>query len=326
MKNILVVGGAGYIGRQIVKILNTRKYNIHVIDNLSITKKNYLNKNIKFSKIDILNKKKLNKFFKKKKIDLIIHLAALCVVSEGEKFKKKYFRNNVIGTKNLIEICKKFKINNFIFSSSCTVFSNRLKKVNENSIKNPMNHYGKTKLVCENLIKEKFKNSNIKYIILRYFNVVGANIKDKIGEFSNKDRLFNNFAQKVLNNNNLTIYGKNYKTFDGTCIRDFIHVYDLAQIHVNCINKFRLLKKFIVLNCGYGKGYSILQVAKIFQKLKKNKVQIDFINRRAGDMEQITTSNHKLMKFIKWKPKYDNINKMVLSTYNWIKYISKKTI
>jgi len=151
-------------------------------------------------------------------------------------------------------------------------------------------------------------------------------MKDKIGEFSNKDRLFNNFAQKVLNNNNLTIYGKNYKTFDGTCIRDFIHVYDLAQIHVSCINKFKLLKKFTVLNCGYGKGYSILQVAKIFQKFKKNKIKIEFTNRRTGDMEQITTSNHKLIKFIKWKPKYNNINKMVLSTYNWMKHISKKTI
>ena len=326
MKNILVIGGAGYIGRQIVKILNKKKYNIHVIDNLSITKTNYLNKSTKFSKIDILNKKKLRKFFKNKKINLIIHLAALCVVSEGEKLKKKYYKNNVIGTKNLIECCKKFKINNFIFSSSCCVFSNKLKKVNENSAKNPMNYYGKTKLACENLIKEKFKNTNIKYIILRYFNVVGANIKDKVGEFNNKDRLFNNFAQKILNNNNLTIYGKNYKTFDGTCIRDFIHVYDLAQIHVSCINKFKLLKKFTVLNCGYGKGYSILQVAKIFQKFKKNKIKIEFTNRRTGDMEQITTSNHKLIKFIKWKPKYNNINKMVLSTYNWMKHISKKTI
>mgnify|MGYP001328998299 CR=1 FL=1 len=243
-------------------------------------------------------------------------------VDACEKNPKLAGEINVAG---LQHICDSFS-GKIIQLSTDYVFDGKSGPYNEKDQVCPVSIYGKTKLACENLIKEKFKNSNIKFIILRYFNVVGANIKEKVGEFSNKDRLFNNFAQKVLNNNNLTIYGKNYKTFDGTCIRDFIHVYDLAQIHVNCINKFKLLKKFTVLNCGYGKGYSILQVAKIFQKLKKNKVQIDFINRRAGDMEQITTSNHKLIKFIKWKPKYDNINKMVLSTYNWIKYISKKTI
>ena len=140
MKNLLIVGGAGYIGRQIVKILeNKKQFNIFVIDNLSTTKKNYLNRKVNFTKLDITKKNKLDKFFKKNNFDYIIHLAAKCIVSESEKFKKNYFKTNVVGTKNLVNCCIDNKVKNFIFSSSCTVFSYNLKKVNENSKKIPKN-------------------------------------------------------------------------------------------------------------------------------------------------------------------------------------------
>jgi|LWDU01.1.fsa_nt_gi UDP-glucose 4-epimerase len=324
---ILIIGGAGYIGRQIVNLLTKqKKYEICVLDNLSTTKKNYLKKNIIFSKINILNKKKLNNYFSSNKFESVIHLAAKCIVSEGEKYKNKYFTNNILGTQNILDCCKKNKVTNFIFSSSCAVFANKNKIVSENSQKNPISFYGKTKLTCEKMIKKEFNNTNIKFIILRYFNVVGADIKNKIGEFHSKDRLFNNFSKKIIKNKKMHIYGNDYKTKDGTCVRDYMHVYDLANIHIICLKKFHNINKSLYLNCSYGKGYSVLDVAKNFQKLIKNKIKIVFKKRRKGDMEEIVASNIKLNKSIKWKPKYNNIKKMVLSTYSWNKYIFNKTI
>ncbi len=324
MKNILIIGGAGYIGRQIVNLLNKKKYKIFVIDNLSTTKKNYLNKKINFFKVSILNKNKLKKLFKKYHFKTVIHLAAKCVVSESEKYPQKYYATNVIGTKNIIECSKKYRVQNFIFSSSCSVFSNKTKIVKENSSKNPISYYGKTKLIAEKLIKKKFNKSNIKYIILRYFNVVGADKKNKIGEIGNKDRLFNNISKKIIGNEkNINIYGGDYKTNDGTCIRDYIHVYDLANIHIKCLEKIKKIKKSIDLNCSYGKGYSVLEIAKTFQRLFNKKIKISFQKRRIGDMKEIVASNKKLNKFINWTPKFNNLNKMVTSTFTWNRYLDK---
>ncbi len=324
MKNILIIGGAGYIGRQIVNLLNKKKYKIFVIDNLSTTKKNYLNKKINFFKVSILNKNKLKKLFKKYHFNTVIHLAAKCVVSESEKYPQKYYATNVIGTKNIIECSKKYRVQNFIFSSSCSVFSNKTKIVKENSSKNPISYYGKTKLIAEKLIKKKFNKSNIKYIILRYFNVVGADKKNKIGEIGNKDRLFNNISKKIIGNEkNINIYGGDYKTNDGTCIRDYIHVYDLANIHIKCLEKIKKIKKSTDLNCSYGKGYSVLEIAKTFQKLFNKKIKISFRKRRIGDMKEIVASNKKLNKFINWTPKFNNLNKMVKSTFTWNRYLDK---
>ena len=324
MENILIIGGAGYIGRQIINLLNEKKYKILVIDNLNTTKKNLINKNISFKKIDILNKSKLNRIFRNNKFDTVIHLAAKCVVSESEKIPKQYYKTNVIGTKNIVENCKKYKVKNFIFSSSCSIFSNRIKIVKENSLTNPISYYGKTKLIAEKLIKKKFNKSNIKYIILRYFNVVGADKKNKIGEIGNKDRLFNNISKKIIRNEkNINIYGGDYKTNDGTCIRDYIHVYDLANIHIKCLEKIKKIKKSIDLNCSYGKGYSVLEIAKTFQRLFNKKIKISFQKRRIGDMKEIVASNKKLNKFINWTPKFNNLNKMVTSTFTWNRYLEK---
>ena len=324
MQNILIIGGAGYIGRQIIHLLNKNKFNICVIDDLSATKRNYLKKNINFKKINILNKTKINKTFKIYKFDTVIHLAAKCVVSESEKFPKKYYNTNVLGTKNIIKYCKKYRVKNFIFSSSCSVFSNKVKVVRENSLKKPINYYGKTKLIAEKLIKKNFKNTKIKFMILRYFNVVGADLKNKIGEIGNKDRLFNNISKRILQNQYIIdIYGSNYETKDGTCIRDYIHVYDLADIHIKCLEKFSKIKKSLYLNCSYGKGYSVLDIAKSFQKISKEKIKIKFKDKRIGDMKEIVASNKKLISFIKWRPKFNNIDKVVSSTFIWNRYLKK---
>ena len=326
MKNILITGGAGYIGRQISNVLNKNlNYKISVIDNLSTTKINYLEKKINFQKLNILNKKKLEKFFKKNSFDTVIHLAAKCIVSEGEKKKKDYYNTNVLGTKNILNCCKKYSIKNFIFASSCSIFSNDIRNVKENSATNPISYYGKTKLICEKMIKKELGNK-IRYVILRYFNVVGSDIKNNVGEFNTKDRIFNNFSQKILLNKQIEIYGNNYKTNDGTCIRDYIHVNDIAEIHKLLLNIINNLKGKNIINCSYGRGYSVLEIAKCFLKLKKNKSSIIFKEKRTGDMREILSSNKNLKKILNFKPKYNELEKMVKSSYEWNKFIIKKKL
>ena len=324
MYNILITGGAGYIGRQIINLIDKKKFNIVVVDNLNTTKKNYLPKNIKVEKINILNKKKLEKLFSFYNFDGVIHLAAKCVVSESQKYPDIYYETNIIGTKNIIRYSKKFKVKHFIFSSSCSIYGNSDGIVKENNKKKPVSYYGKTKLIGENLIKRSFKNTKIKFAILRYFNVVGADLKNKIGEIGDKDRLFNNISKKVINKNfKINIYGNDYKTKDGTCIRDYMHVYDLARIHLICLKKFKHIKKSLELNCSYGKGYSVLDIVKSFEKIAKRKINLIYKERRNGDTEKVIASNKKLNQFIKWKPKFDKLDSMVSTTFLWNKYLNK---
>lgn len=324
MYNILITGGAGYIGRQIINLIDKKKFNIVVVDNLNTTKKNYLPKNIKVEKINILNKKKLEKLFSFYNFDGVIHLAAKCVVSESQKYPDIYYETNIIGTKNVIRYSKKFKVKHFIFSSSCSIYGNSDGIVKENNKKKPVSYYGKTKLIGENLIKRSFKNTKIKFVILRYFNVVGADLKNKIGEIGDKDRLFNNISKKIINKNfNINIYGNDYKTKDGTCIRDYMHVYDLAKIHLNCLKKFKYIGKSLELNCSYGKGYSVLDIVKSFEKIAKRKIKLIYKERRNGDTEKVIASNKKLNQFIKWKPKFNKLDSMVSTTFLWNKYLNK---
>ena len=324
MYNILITGGAGYIGRQIINLIDKKKFNIVVVDNLNTTKKNYLPKNIKVEKINILNKKKLEKLFSIYNFDGVIHLAAKCVVSESQKYPDIYYETNIIGTKNIIRYSKKFKVKHFIFSSSCSIYGNSDGIVKENNKKKPVSYYGKTKLIGENLIKRSFKNTKIKFVILRYFNVVGADLKNKIGEIGDKDRLFNNISKKIINKNfKINIYGNDYKTKDGTCIRDYMHVYDLAKIHLICLKKFKHIKKSLELNCSYGKGYSVLDIVKSFEKIAKRKINLIYKERRNGDTEKVIASNKKLNQFIKWKPKYNKLDSMVSTTFLWNKYLNK---
>ena len=324
MYNILITGGAGYIGRQIINLIDKKKFNIVVVDNLNTTKKNYLPKNIKVEKINILNKKKLEKLFSIYNFDGVIHLAAKCVVSESQKYPDIYYETNIIGTKNIIRYSKKFKVKHFIFSSSCSIYGNSDGIVKENNKKKPVSYYGKTKLIGENLIKRSFKNTKIKFVILRYFNVVGADLKNKIGEIGDKDRLFNNISKKIINKNfKINIYGNDYKTKDGTCIRDYMHVYDLAKIHLSCLKKFKHIRKSLELNCSYGKGYSVLDIVKSFEKIAKRKINLIYKERRNGDTEKVIASNKKLNQFIKWKPKFNKLDSMVSTTFLWNKYLNK---
>lgn len=317
-KNILITGGAGYVGSKISHDLTDNGYKVFIIDNLSTGKKSLVNKSAIFFKADIGNKKKLNLIIKKNKIKIIIHLAASTIVEESMKNPSKYYINNIYNTKTLLDVCSKNNIKKIIFSSTCAVYGNIAKKrVKETDLKNPQNHYAITKLICEKLIKKYAKYFGFSYIILRYFNVVGADSKLRTGPTNETDHLFKNLSKNIIKKKYIAkVYGKNYKTYDGTCIRDYIDLNDLSLIHINILKNLRSSKSY-VLNCGYGRGYSVLDVIKAFEKHEKKEILINFLSKRKGDTDKIIGNTNKIKKLKKINSNKFNLSDSVSSALNW---------
>lgn len=323
MTNILITGGAGYIGSHIVEQLIKNKKNVIILDNLVTGYKKLINKKAKFIKADIKNKSKVIKIIRDNNITSIIHLAAYLNVGEAEKNKKKYFQNNIVGTKNLLEACKNSSVKNIIFSSSCAVYGNVKGSVGENKKPNPQGYYGYTKYKGEELVKKLSLKYKFKYGILRYFNVAGASPSGKIGEIeTSHGHLIKNLAiQSLKKKPEIKVFGNDYKTKDGTCIRDYVHVSDLADIHIKGLNYLQKNEKPFILNCGYGKGYSVQQIVNIFKKIIKG-VEVQYQKRRSGDIAQVYANTKKFKKILKWKPKYNYIRLIIKSAINWEKKLN----
>ena len=318
VKNILVTGGAGYIGSHLTELLIKQKKNVTIIDNLSTGYKKLIIKKAKFIRSDISNVKKVKNIIKDFNIDSVIHLAAVLSVGESQSNPKKYYKINVEGTKKLLSSIKNSKVKNFIFSSTCAVYKDGLKKVSEKSPLKPTSVYGKTKLNCEKIIHKFCKKQKINYGILRFFNVAGASPSGKLGQINKGDQLFKNLSSEIRKKKPIfRIYGTNYKTPDGTCIRDYIHVCDIADIHSKLLKKLSLINKSVILNCGYSKGLSVKQVVNEFKKNIKKTIKVVFLNRRKGDMEKITADNKKIKKFLGWRPKYNKLSLIVKSSLKW---------
>jgi len=322
MKNILVTGGAGYIGSHIVEQLVKKSFlNIFIVDDLSTGHKRLISKKANFIKANINKTQLIKKIILKNKIDTIIHLAAKTIVTESEKKPKLYYNVNVLGTRSLLNAAKNSSVKNFLFSSTAAVYGSKIRYVNENSRTLPDSVYGKTKLQAENLVKKEFKKN---YIILRYFNVVGASPSKKIGLINKYGQLFKNFAVEILKKEpKLNVYGNDYNTADGTCVRDFIHVSDLADIHLKVLFKVSKNNKSIILNCGYGKGFSVLEVVNNFKKFSKNKVLVKFEKRRKAEIVESVANVIKLKKYLKWRPKFFNLSRMIKNSIDWEKKLIK---
>ena len=321
--NILVTGGAGYIGSHIIELLIKKKIKVFIYDNLVTGYKKLINKKAIFIKGDIKNSKLLTKTINENNINSIIHLAGYLNISEGQKNKNKYYKNNVIGTLNLVKACKNSNVKNIIFSSSCSVYGNIKGSVSEKKIPKPKSYYAFTKYKSEEIIKKYEKKFNFKYGILRYFNVAGASQSGKIGEIEKSyGHLIKNLAiQSTKLKPKVDIFGNNYNTKDGTCIRDYIHVSDLANIHILALKKISSSKKSLILNCGYGKGYSVKEIVEIFKKIKKG-VVVRYKKKRIGDVAQIYSDNSKLKKILKWEPKFNNIQTILKSAIKWEKKLT----
>lgn len=319
MKNILVTGGAGYIGSHAVIELLKLGYNVVVIDTMEIGKIKFENKNLKYYQGNIRNKKLLDEIFQKHQIETVMHFAAYISVSESVKKPEKYYFNNTYSTLSLLQSMKKNKVKNIIFSSTAAVYgliSDENKVTEEHSIK-PINPYGKSKYMAEEIIRDMAKSDEINYIIFRYFNVAGADEEQKSGQNNKKiTALIPNILNSVYNpRKKLYIYGNDYNTKDGTCIRDYIHVTDLVDAHIKAI-KFLEKNKNEVFNLGSEDGFSVLEIVKTLEKISKKKINYEIKERRIGDPEIVIASSLKAKKILNWIPKYD-IKKILESALKW---------
>lgn len=327
-KNILITGGAGFIGSRIAFQLIELGYKVIILDDLSSGSKKFINKKSLFIRCDLKNFKnienKLQKF--NNKIDSIFHFAASLSVQESSTDPLKYYNNNVIATENILKIASKLKIKKFIFSSTCAVYGNIEKiKISEKDNTIPLSNYGKTKLLAESLVQNYSKNFKFKYAILRYFNVVGADERLRSGQIAGKT-LFKSISNNIINNKyNIKLFGNDYDTPDGSCIRDYIDVNDLSSLHILSMKRLGKNKSFI-LNCGYNKGYSVIEIINIFAKIINKKIKIYNRERRVGDVTSIYCNNKKLKSFFpKWKRKY-TIEDSVLNSILWEQKLKNKKI
>jgi len=320
MKKILITGGAGYIGSHVTEILVKNKKKIFIVDNLSTGFKKLINKKAKFYNTNILDSTKIKQIIIRNQIDSVIHLAGSLIIGVGEKYPRLYYKNNVLGTKSVLSACKNTFVKNFIFSSTAAIYKDKQKIVHERSKILPKSVYGKTKIKAERLIISNCKKLKINYAILRYFNVCGASQSGKIGLIASTDSLFKNISMALKKKNPvIQIYGNDYNTPDGTTIRDYIHVSDLADIHYKILKKISETNKSTIVNCGYFKGTSVKKVINEFKKQSKKKIDILYRGRRAGDLAMVIANNKKLKKFINWNPKYYRLSAIVKSCIQWEK-------
>tara|TARA_A100001011_G_scaffold204042_1_gene212326 strand:- start:785 stop:1771 length:987 start_codon:yes stop_codon:yes gene_type:complete len=324
MKNILISGGAGYIGSCIANLLIEKKYKVTIIDNLTNGYKYLVPKKATFIKCDIANKKKIQKILKSKKFDFLVHLAAYIKVDESVIFPKKYFKNNVIKSKVFINTCLDNGIDNIIFSSTAAAYKTGNKPLNEKSIIKPKSPYAKNKIEIEKFLM-KIKNDKKKIFILRYFNVVGAYKNLKSGQISrNSTHLFKVLSEYIVGKRKkFFINGVNFSTKDGTAIRDFIDINDLCNIHLLIIKKAKKLKSSI-FNCGYGRGLSVMEIFLIAKKVFLKNLIFLKKKRRDGDQPSSVANVSKIKKVLKFKPRFNNIKNSLLSSVKWEAKISKK--
>ena len=318
MESILITGGAGYIGSKICNDLIDSGYKVFVVDNLSTGHKKFVNPKSIFFKTDLANKKKLRSILVQNDIKVIIHCAALISVEQSNKNKKKYYKNNVKATWSLLEASKNI-VDIIIFSSTCAVYKENKKKifVSEKDLIQPKSYYGKTKFLAENLIQKYSLKYNFKFGILRFFNVCGSEKKLRSGCINNNDQLIKNLSYSVAKKKyQINVYGNDYNTKDGTCVRDYIHVSDISKIHIKLINYLKK-KKSTILNLGNGRGFSVLDIVKTFEKILNKKFKITFKPRRNGDLESIRADNKKLKKIMGKNLKFASLDQMIKSSIAW---------
>jgi len=333
---LLITGGTGFIGSHTCVELINLGHHIVVLDNLSNSKKNVLKQVAVLTKIqkisffhgDIRNKELLKKIFKTNKIDAVIHFAGLKAVGESIQKPIQYYGNNLIGTITLIEEMQQADVKTIIFSSSATVYgSPKTLPIKENHpTENPINPYGRSKLIIEEILNDLQKSDpSWKIAILRYFNPVGAHPSGKIGESSNgiPNNLMPYISQVAAGKlEKLEIYGGDYSTPDGTGIRDYIHVVDLAKGHTAALMKLTISdQKLLTFNLGTGKGYSVLEVVKAFEQISGKKIPYKIVERRAGDIGECYADVRYAEQYLNWKAK-NNLQQMCLDTWNYYMYNS----
>jgi UDP-glucose 4-epimerase len=320
---ILITGGAGYIGSHTVHLLKSLNYSLCVIDNLSTGFQQALPEGVKFYNADLADTSAVEEILRTEKITSVIHFAAFIRVEESVSDPQKYYKNNFLNTLNLVTSCLKFDVKHFVFSSTAAVYGDPTSDlVDETAQVAPINPYGSSKAFSEKLIQDlALTKPDFKYVILRYFNVAGASLSFPLGQLSRNATHLIKICSEVATGkrSQIEVFGTDYPTSDGTCIRDYIHIDDLAYAHKLALDYLDKGGKSQTLNCGYEKGFSVLDVIKTFEKISKTEFKIKNSPRRPGDSVKVIASNKKIKAVLDWKPQHNNIDVICSSSFNWEK-------
>lgn len=321
--NILVTGGAGYIGSFMTKALLDRGDEVIVFDNLERGYREAIDSRAKFIKGDIKNNKDLESLFEDNLFEAVMHFAGLIAVGESEEKPDLYYQNNVIGSKNLFEAAVNIgSVKKFIFSSSAAVYGNPTQiPIPENHPKNPTSEYGKNKLIVEEILLSLQKdNPKISFVALRYFNAAGDALESDLGENHNPEtHIIPIIIKSAISGLPFKIFGDDYKTKDGTCVRDYIHVLDLVQGHLLALEKLQKEPGAYNYNVGTGNGYSNKEVVEIVKKISGKNFDIEYVSRRTGDPDELIADCSKIKNELGFSPKYSDLETIVKTAWQWHK-------
>lgn len=316
---ILVTGGAGYIGSHTVRELRERGMDVVVYDNLSTGHVEAIG-DTPFVKGDLFDVELLRKTFKDYKVDSVIHFAAYSLVGESMTNPAKYYHNNVAGTLSLLDAMIMEDVKYLVFSSSAATYGDCGDGlITEESPQNPTSVYGQTKLMMEQFMQDYDKAYGMKYVALRYFNAAGAHISGEIGEAHNPESHLIPLILQVPNGKReqINIFGEDYPTHDGTCIRDYIHVTDLADAHIKALEYLKNGGKSTHYNLGNGNGFSVKEVIDMVEKVVGKPVKRCIADRRAGDPASLVASSEKIQRELGWKPRFANLEDIVATAWKW---------
>jgi UDP-glucose 4-epimerase len=326
--SILITGGAGYIGSHTCVELLNKGYDILVIDNLVNSSEESLKrvqeitgKTLEFIKLDLLDRKSVADLFNKKNIDAVIHFAGLKAVGESVEIPLSYYYNNIAGTLNLVKAMKANEVKKIVFSSSATVYGDPLTvPIKEDFPVSPTNPYGRTKLMIEDILTDLFISDNSwNILLLRYFNPVGAHPGGRIGEDPNgiPNNLVPYISQVAVGKlSELSVFGDDYPTIDGTGVRDYIHVVDLARGHISALEKLEKSPGLMLCNLGTGRGYSVLEMVNAFEKASDRKIKYKIIGRRQGDIATCYADPSLAQKELNWSAEL-GIGDMCRDSWSW---------
>lgn len=315
---ILVMGGAGYIGSHTVKHLLANNYSVVVADNLVYGHKEAIDNRAKFEIADLADKASLRKVFDKYNIDAVIHFAAFAYVGESVQNPQKYYQNNVVGTINLLDVMMEYGVKKIVFSSTCATYGEpQYTPIDEKHPQNPINPYGRTKLMIEQIFADYEKAYGLQHIALRYFNAAGCAADGSIGESHTPETHIIPLVLKAITGerNNIKVFGTDYDTRDGTCIRDYIHVEDLAQAHRLAVEKLGFYNGCI--NLGTGVGTTVKEIITAAENVSGKKCPVEYAERRPGDPAKLFADNRKAKEILGWDPQYLNIENIIQTAWNW---------
>lgn len=317
---ILVLGGAGYIGSHGVDQLIEKGYQVVVVDNLQTGHKEAIHKEACFYQGDIRNKAFLQDIFKKEDIDGVLHFAANSLVGESMEQPLTYFNNNVYGTQVVLEVMEEFDVKKIVFSSSAATYGEaKVMPIAESAPTNPTNPYGETKLMMEKMLKWCEEAYQMNYVALRYFNVAGAKINGQIGEdHTPETHLIPLVLQTALGQRaELSIFGNDYDTPDGTCIRDYVHVQDLIAAHILALEYLEAGNSSNIFNLGSSTGFSVQEIVEAARKITGKEIPTKVEARRAGDPSTLVAASQKAQDTLGWKPEYTTMDTIIESAWNW---------